>query len=182
MRLPGCDRGIQIVVAIAVTSSACSFNGVTTVRRVAPDRLECQSDIGVPIVDLLTALAGGSLAIAYHAWAQNETGLNQAIDNLGFATTMTIGAFAAAGAIYGFSQVGTCDRIEAAWRAEQVAHAERGQARDAAWAATKQAAAAARAGDCATVARLDADVRTLDADFHATMFTRDVAIARCLGP
>ncbi|HUS33333.1 MAG TPA: hypothetical protein VMZ53_32745 [Kofleriaceae bacterium] len=49
-----------------------------------------------------------------------------------------------------------------------------------AWALTKQAQDAARAGDCTTVATLDAQVAQIDASFHAVVFARDVAIARCL--
>jgi hypothetical protein len=48
---------------------------------------------------------------------------------------------------------------------------------------SKQAAAAARAGDCATVRALDPEIRTLDVELHDVVFARDVAIARCLaGP
>lgn len=52
--------------------------------------------------------------------------------------------------------------------------------RDEAWDYTKAAALAARAGDCTTVLIHDRIVRELDADFHATVFLADVAIARCI--
>ncbi len=54
------------------------------------------------------------------------------------------------------------------------------QQRIAAWDLTKQAAAAARQADCAKVRELSRRVAALDADFHASVFVRDVAIARCL--
>lgn len=52
--------------------------------------------------------------------------------------------------------------------------------RDFARDAMEKAATAARAGDCATVVKLSANAHELDADFHATVFVHDVAIARCL--
>lgn len=44
----------------------------------------------------------------------------------------------------------------------------------------KAAFDAARTGDCATVAKLDVEVREIDVDFHDTAFVRDLGIARCL--
>jgi hypothetical protein len=68
--------------------------------------------------------------------------------------------------------------------AELRASEQRRQARQRqtqAWALTKQAAEAARRGDCATVQDRDARVARLDRAFHAVVFARDVAIRACLG-
>ena len=54
--------------------------------------------------------------------------------------------------------------------------------RDHAWALTKQAQEAARAGDCAKVTELSAQVGGLDAEFYADVFMKDVPIQRCFVP
>jgi hypothetical protein len=56
----------------------------------------------------------------------------------------------------------------------------RAEARQRAWDLTKEAAAAARAGDCNAVLVATLRVQAIDAEFHATVFVRDVAIAQCL--
>jgi hypothetical protein len=52
--------------------------------------------------------------------------------------------------------------------------------REQAWQMTKLAAKAARDGDCASALETGKLVANLDADFHATVFVHDAAIARCL--
>lgn len=59
--------------------------------------------------------------------------------------------------------------------------AQRDAVRERAWLITRAIASAARSGDCAAVRRADGDVAALDPEFHATVFVRDAAIARCLG-
>jgi hypothetical protein len=54
--------------------------------------------------------------------------------------------------------------------------------RDQAWALTKQAQEAARAGDCAKVTELSAQVGSLDAEFYADVFMKDLPIQRCFVP
>ncbi len=51
-----------------------------------------------------------------------------------------------------------------------------------AWERTKEAQAAARAGDCTTVKSLSIQVKALDEDFYWTVFARDAAISRCQTP
>ena len=55
-----------------------------------------------------------------------------------------------------------------------------GSDRDTAWQLTKVAAEAARAGDCARVKQIDAQVRDLDSELHTTVFLVDAAIVNCL--
>lgn len=44
----------------------------------------------------------------------------------------------------------------------------------------KEAQAAVRADDCATVKQREVSIRALDSEFHAAVFVRDVAIKSCL--
>lgn len=177
---------MKLWIACVLVLAACSFTGVESPRWVAPGRVECHADIGVPTVDALVAVGSLSALIALHARWQSEDGLDAYLDRDGMILLGTLGALSAAAALYGFHEVGRCERAQEALRARQLAASEQARARraarEAAWQATKQAAAAARAGDCTTVARLDTDVHALDAVFHETVFVRDVAIAHCLGP
>jgi hypothetical protein len=52
--------------------------------------------------------------------------------------------------------------------------------RERAWMLTRNAASAARAGDCATVIALDAEISELDPAFHTKVFLADVGIKNCL--
>jgi hypothetical protein len=51
-----------------------------------------------------------------------------------------------------------------------------------AWSHTKVAQQAARDGDCTKVAELSAKVGTIDAEFYADVFMKDIAIQRCFVP
>lgn len=84
------------------------------------------------------------------------------------------------------SKINTCgdvEEIEVEVSAETGETAEEALARrENAWAMTKRAGAAARAGDCATVLTIGRQVYASDPEFHDTVFARDVAIARCVWP
>ena len=98
-----------------------------------------------------------------------------------------------ASSLYGFAAIGQCrgrsralamedDRAASAQEARDEADVarRRREQKAAAWELTERAKAAARAGDCATVKAIDAQVRDLDAALHATVFVSDAAIASCL--
>jgi hypothetical protein len=177
---------VRSIVACVLVLSACSFAGVESARYVAPDRVECHADIGLPIADGVVGVAGLVTAGALSASAEGKDSLTRDFERARVATAGIIGALYAVSAIYGFTEVQRCERAEEQSRARWLAAHERAEARsqaqDAAWQATKQAAYAARVGDCASVLAADAEVRALDAEFHDTVFAHDVAIARCLAP
>ena len=114
----------------------------------------------------------------------------------GLAITTLVGGLFIGSAVYGSSRNADCETelgIERAIEAESAARAAR--AREEAFASAKaarvrkdralelgkQAAAAARAGECATVTAIDPQLCTLDADYHDSVFVHDVSIAKCLG-
>jgi hypothetical protein len=70
----------------------------------------------------------------------------------------------------------------AAVRREEEQAVAKAEARAAAGALWKRAAAAARTGDCASVREVDPQIRGLDVELHTMVFSRDVAIGRCLAP
>jgi hypothetical protein len=101
------------------------------------------------------------------------------------------GAVFVAAAVYGFVANGQC-RTKLTKLTERRAHEVRANVlreqeqadsqdrRQRAWERTQAAATAARAGDCALVHTIGIEVHGLDAEFHATVFVRDVAIKKCL--
>ena len=104
-----------------------------------------------------------------------------------------VGLIRGASAVTGFEDVSACRTAKGVAAAERAAIADEA-ARRARWddekqlrrlvrehaaALTREAATAARQGDCQTVQRLDSEVRDLDPEFHDIVFARDAAIAHC---
>jgi hypothetical protein len=89
---------------------------------------------------------------------------------------ITTGLFALVTVLSGLAHDEELERRRMAHRIPMPDH------RDEAWEHTKVAAVAARTGDCDTVLVRNRIVREIDVDFHALVFLRDVAIARCLAP
>jgi hypothetical protein len=148
----------------------CSFAWHDTHRRASPiSESHCPSYAGA----VLDTIGAGAFAfVASEAYLhRNDT------DSAAGIFVMPLAGAAIAYAIsadYGFVEAGRCDR--------EVAEKQRIHAREEAWSRMRGAAEAARRGDCASVRTASEDVRAIDSDFHATVFVRDVAIARCLAP
>ena len=170
------------IVVLSLALVGCSLSGtVTHFRR--NGRPACEGDIAVPIFDIGLAAGGVALGVMLNSQIKDDALLEE-IQRAFAIALISSGVVAGVSAINGFKEVQSCENQMRQLRAEEheaeLASAERGARREAAWQRTKHAASAARSGDCATVATLDVEVARLDADLHATVFLRDVAIANCL--
>jgi hypothetical protein len=164
------------VLALLLLTS-CSF---ALTNAPEPHR-PCPTSRTPPLLDAATAVAAAGLSIAFVVTGDENYAES---DAAGYATLAGLSAgLVAIAATRGFSNVGECREHNRDVEEEQLAAKRpRGvpQARLDAWEQTKQAEAAARTGDCATVVSLEKVVRTTDPELHATVFMRDVAIVRCL--
>lgn len=155
---------------------ACSLTVLETPKRDARVR-DCTNHYTAPIVDvgLFAATATTTIAVsAQHAY--NEcTALGCVALPLAVVTMIVLPI----AALHGFEVVHRC-RTEQAYIARMDRQERRAADRHRAWNLTKEAAAAARTGDCARVRRTSPVVQGLDGEFHSAVFARDVAIASCL--
>lgn len=165
---------------LAATMALCGCVGsmVRAPKQIPADgNVECTDTMGTPIAAAVVAVvSAGALAYAISdpEWTLDHGGvlLGPTLSSLSISTLL--------GAGLGHSYALEC-RAAKRRGAELAAVARRkAQARAEAGVLWKRGAAAARADDCATVRELDPQIFALDVEFHAVVFARDVAIARCL--
>jgi hypothetical protein len=170
--------------ALVLLAGCTAFvNGPPKERKDVTPVIDCTDSYTLPSIDmaLTAALAGATIA----GWKYSDS-LTEECDGLGcfilpMATAMII--IMPLVTLHGFERVHACREVkerDQRWRVEEEARNTRARAREHAWVLTKQAALAARNGNCELVRETSAKVRAEDADFHATVFVHDVAIARCL--
>ena len=174
-------RRLLVVVAL----SGCSFAWHDAHRHAPPTSTSECPNRARAVADTVAAASVAALAGAAYIHRNDE---DSAAEIWVVPFTMIAVALASS-AVYGFVEPGRCERelVEEQRRELAVAEADRARAnlvraREQAWARTRAAAEAARRGECASVRAASDDVRSLDNDFHATVFVRDVAISRCLAP
>lgn len=166
-----------IAFILALLESGCSLIG-GGIRYKPNGQPDCPS-VGLPIVDTAIVIGAG-IAIGYaRQGAQHDChGFTSECSDgyaLGEAASLSVGLPYAVSAIYGYLRVSGCHEDATRPVVERAAEPPPSPA-----AMTERAAAAARAGDCATVKKFDPAVDALDATYHDTVFVRDAAIARCL--
>ncbi len=142
--------------------------------------VDCTDSMEAPIA--AAALAVASVGVLAYALTQEVDPLEH-VAFLWMSALPGVGIYAAYGAAEGYTRADECRAAKrrGAEVAELARHKEAAAAsRAEAGRLWKRAAAAARADDCATVRELDPQIRDLDLEFHGVVFSRDVAIARCL--
>jgi hypothetical protein len=164
---------VRILLALV---PACSLTVIDTPKRDALVR-DCTSHYTAPIVDLglLAATATTTIAVS----ARHDYTECNALGCLGLPFAILAMITLPIAALHGFDVVHRC-RTEQAYIARMDAKAVRDEDRRRAWVLTKEAAAAARAGDCARTRRISPVVLDLDGEFHSAVFAHDVAVASCL--
>jgi hypothetical protein len=173
---------VRTLIAIAALT-ACSYHGTQLPRRNSVGEVECSDDIGVPIFDTVVGFA----ALGFAAYVYNDLHGDRSTRDDAYKVAgpiLFLSALGFSSAVYGFRNVPRCRKAIAQERENvkivRQRRRELKKVRADAWAITKKAAAAARAGDCATVVTLDAQLRVIDEEFYRVVFLGDVAIVRCL--
>jgi hypothetical protein len=167
----------RVACAPYLALCACMAATPSTPAKARTDHVECTDTTEKPFAALVGAIASAGV-LAYAA-----TNPQAAVDHGGLLWMPVLGIASVdwlVDAAEGYSSGNEC-KVAKRRAAEQGSLAKaKSDARARAGTLWKRAAAAARADDCVTVRDLDPKVRELDVEFHAVVFSRDVAIARCL--
>jgi hypothetical protein len=159
--------------ALLLLVGGCSFGMTSSPRPHKP----CTTSDTAPIIDTVSAvaLAAASVVVVVQSGEDYTTS-----DASAYATMTGVTAFIyTIAATRGWMNVRSCRDHDIELRHEARV-AQQKKAQEGMWKLARQAAASARSGDCATVAGVDRALKQVDAEFHATVFVRDEAIARCL--
>ncbi|HEY5950187.1 MAG TPA: hypothetical protein VIV40_32045, partial [Kofleriaceae bacterium] len=145
-------------VALLVVLGGCSMFFTSSPEPEKP----CNTSEAAPIAD--GAFAGLYAVGAVAAIQESATGSDETAAAI---LSVAAGALFAASAVHGFNNIGQCRRHQQELYDDQQAEAARPVAtptrvKSDAWQLTQQAATAARAGDCASVAAIDEVVRNMD--------------------
>lgn len=170
---------MRAALVLLVVLSGCSLAFTNAPKAEEPDK-PCNDSEASPIADAAIAIVYG-VGLVVAVSQMTEPYPDSEAQGLAIGSGLGAAIFGAS-AIYGFTNIGKCRRhnkelYEDSLRSQQ--GAEPPASRRDAWQLTKQAAAAARGGDCETTAALEQVVRGLDAEFHRTVFMRDAAIIQC---
>jgi hypothetical protein len=153
--------------------------------------VECTTSYAAPVAHtvLAAAMAVGAVALIQSVRNSDDPEACGGICPLFLAQLIVAAPIFAIYAAHSYAQVHACRETAAEIRvevAEDEAEAAAGQhqrdVRERAWRLTVAAQADARAANCDAVRTSSAAVLALDAEFHSSVFVRDVAIARCLAP
>ncbi|HEX5061213.1 MAG TPA: hypothetical protein VFV99_17725 [Kofleriaceae bacterium] len=166
---------------LLVLLCGCSLIFTEGPKPETPDK-PCNASEAAPVADATFAVLYGIAAFAFVADMDSSSDNGDQVTGV-VITGLVAGLFGLS-ARSGLINVSACRRHNNELYEQQQAAAaappEIPRARRDAWQLTKQAAIAARNGDCATVAALEQVVLGLDTEFHGTVFMRDAAIVHCM--
>jgi len=185
---------MRVVAALVVVAmlSGCSFIGV---RGPSSTKLDCTDDFALPVFDTVIFAAATAAAVSvFYASATAKPCTGECIMGdlaSGYAQvvgipTALLALLYGTSAASGYSRVAQCNSSKQEHQRrdeylkltpqERAARQREAEARR----LHLESASEASAGNCAVVRGRDMQVRELDAEYHATVFLRDLAIKRCL--
>lgn len=168
---------------LLVLLCGCSFAFTESPKPDKPD-VPCNASEASPVADAVFAIGFGIGAAAALTDGLNSSSSDRSDEITAAVITGLFAGVFGLSARSGLINVSACRRHNKELYDQQQAAAtappQVSPARRDAWQLTKQAAIAARNGDCATVAALEQVVLGLDTEFHGTVFMRDPAIVRCM--